>query len=81
MVYCFTGDMVLIRPGYLGYFDAFEGDIFRHVQKIRIIAVQQSMTPLSSASFRPFIDRQGYLEIFHSTLTELEGYLVRSFAL
>ncbi|PBK69543.1 hypothetical protein ARMSODRAFT_1084842 [Armillaria solidipes] len=56
MVYYFTGDMVLIRPGYLGYFDTFKGDIFRHVQKIKITAVQQSTTPLSSPSFRPFIE-------------------------
>ncbi|KAK0189525.1 hypothetical protein F5146DRAFT_1001781 [Armillaria mellea] len=55
-VYCFTGDMVLIRPGYLGYFDAFKGNIFRRVQKIKIMAVQQSTTPLSSPSFRPFIE-------------------------
>ncbi|KAK0437268.1 uncharacterized protein EV420DRAFT_203043 [Desarmillaria tabescens] len=56
MAYCFFGDMVHIRPGYLGYFDPFNGDIFRHVQKIKIIAVQQSTSPLSFPYFGPFIE-------------------------
>lgn len=72
MVYCFFGDIVRIRPSYLGDLDALKSDVFYHVQKINIIAVQESTTPVSSPVLRPFTElEKSLLKYFLPSLQNL----------